>query len=652
MVGSTFKFSAETTEFNKAVEAMPRKVKQAADKIEKNAKSMSGAFGGLGSLLAGGAIVSGLQNILSKMDDIGDMAKRFGVSAVAIQKVGNAAEMVGTNIDSVARTMNKAGVAANKAAREGGALAEAFARVDIDPAKFAAADLEERVKMVAAAQRAANGDAQKMADLYEVVGVKASNIDFSALAEEMMNVNAASEQTVEILGKANDRLTTMKENAFLVGANLMAGASDFFERVGSAMSGAGFNSINELNDQELEQRAKARLQARGELLPSDSSPSIGGQILNNLVDTAFPGGSVARRLFFGEKGATAGNVSVGLNDAENKRRIDAEKERLRQMEAGKKPAATEDDGETAVKNTAEEAKFKQYILDLELQIKEAQAAGDSQKAESIGRLKDWTEAAIKYEGDLDMATRDVNASLKERLRLKEAEIAKQQESIEAELQYAETMAFGTDEAKSKAEWMKIYNEQMARGATQDQARRAANAGTYKEPKQSATSTGGGSIGPSQAAQATTEERIAAMRGEARGAAASAAAQRFQNAGQFRSAVRAQDRAQRQMKKAMEKARVKDLLKTLYGTSNMGEAYQKYKESEGRLLDLRMSEKDFAEDIKKSAMTPEEEMRAEEEAKKKAGKDGKEGGKSSDPMQTVTDIYQLLTERLPIHVLAA
>lgn len=643
MVGSTFKFSAETTEFNKAVEAMPRKVKQAADKIEKNANSMTGAFRGLGSLLAGGAIVSGLQNILSKMDDIGDMAKRFGVSAVAIQKVGNAAEMVGTNIDSVARTMNKAGVAANKAAREGGALAEAFARVDIDPAKFAAADLEERVKMVAAAQRAANGDAQKMADLYEVVGVKASNIDFSALAEEMMNVNAASEQTVEILGKANDKLTAMKQNALVVGANLLAGASDFFERIGGIVSGVGPKTVAEMNDEELAQRAKAKLQREGKLLPDDSTKKI-------TTMRTYPQGAGMAAIPAQEIPVT--EMVPGPNALENKRRIDAEKERLRQMEAGKKPAATEDDGETAVKNTAEEAKFKQYILDLELQIKEAQAAGDSQKAESIGRLKDWTEAAIKYEGDLDMATRDVNASLKDRLRLKEGEIAKQQESIEAELQYAEAMAFGTDEAKRKAEWMKIYNEQMAREATEDQARRAANAGTYKEPKQSATSTGGGSIGSSQAAQATTEERIAAMRGEARGAAASAAAQRFQNAGQFRSAVRAQDRAQRQMERAMENARVKDLLKSEYGTSNMGEAYQKYKENEGRKLQGRMSEKDFAEDIKKSARTPEERMRAEEEAKKKAGKDGKEGGKSSDPMQTVTDIYQLLTERLPIHVLAA
>lgn len=625
-----FDVSANTAKF----EADMGRVKNVAS---GSANAVGSAFRGLGSLLAGGTIVSGLQNILSKMDDIGDMAKRFGVSAVAIQKVGNAAEMVGTNIDSVARTMNKAGVAANKAAREGGALAEAFARVDIDPAKFAAADLEERVKMVAAAQRTANGDAQKMADLYEVVGVKASNIDFSALAEEMMNVNAASEQTVEILGKANDRLTAMKQNAFLVGANLMAGASDFFERVGGIMSGVGPKTVAEMNDEELAQRAKANLQREGKLLPDDSTKKT-------TTMRTYPQNA-------GMVGVPVQDIPVtemvpGPNALENKRRIDAEKERLRQMEAGKKPVATEDKGETAVKNTAEEAKFKQYILDLELQIKEAQAAGDSQKAESIGRLKDWTEAAIKYEGDLDMATRDVNASLKERLRLKEAEIAKQQQSIEAELQYAETMAFGTDEAKSKAEWMKIYNEQMARGATEDQARRAANAGTYKEQTTQSHQTSGAmpdNLSPSPnfgAAQKKIGENmgrrdtsgylfgnaqsgdairsVELMRGEAAAQKYEAKAQKYEAKGQFDQAYNARVQANRIREDAQRRAK-------------MAEQFRE------------------GPSFEDSARTPAEKI---EQERRIAQSEKSDSAGQSDPAKLVSDIYKLLTERLPVKVLGA
>lgn len=144
---------------------------------------------------------------------------------------------------------------------------------------------------------------------------------------------------------------------------------------------------------------------------------------------------------------------------------------------------------------------------------------------------------------------------------------------------------------------------------------------------------------------TIEERIAAMRGAARSAAATAAAGRFEAAGQFRSAVRAQNRAQRNIDKAMESARVKDIL----GGKNMGEAYQDYVKTTG--MD-RMSRQEFEKSIRDQAKTPEERARAEEEAKNKSGKQGKEGGKSADPMQTVTDIYKLLTERLPIRVLAA
>jgi hypothetical protein len=150
---------------------------------------------------------------------------------------------------------------------------------------------------------------------------------------------------------------------------------------------------------------------------------------------------------------------------------------------------------------------------------------------------------------------------------------------------------------------------------------------------------------SQKEQQSIEERIGAMRGAARSAAASAAAERFEAAGQFRSAARAQDRAQRRVDRAMESARVKDIL----GGKNMGEAYKEYQSQTG--MD-RMDRQEFEKSIREQAKSPEERARAEEEAKKKGGKEGKEGGKSADPQQVVTDIYKLLTERLPIRVLAA
>lgn len=264
------------------------------------------AFSGLGGLLAGGAIVAGLQGVLRKMDDISDRAKRFGVSAEEIQRVGNAADIVGTNFDAVARAINRTGVAANKAAREGGSVAEAFSRVNLDPAAFAAASLEERIQMIGKAQQAANGDAQKMSDLFEVIGVKASNINFTELLAEMKQVNAASNETVETLAEANDRLEKAGQFATVFGANLINGISKAAERLGSFLGGAGLKTIQELEKEAARKNAETRLRAQGALLPDD------------IV--------ARRRMISTPVGPVPGGLEsfVGPNAQENARRIDAE----------------------------------------------------------------------------------------------------------------------------------------------------------------------------------------------------------------------------------------------------------------------------------------------------------------------------------------
>lgn len=202
--GIKFDVSADTAKFDADMARVGNVASRASDKVKQ-------AFSGLGGLLAGGAIIGGMTGLLKKMDDISDGARRIGISAEEFQKIGNAADLVGTSVEAVNRAMIRAGVAANKAAREGGDMAEAFARASLDPAKFAAAGLEERIKMVAEAQRAANGDARQMSELFEAIGVKAAGIDFSALAQEMGNVNAASNETVEALARANDELDKAKQ---------------------------------------------------------------------------------------------------------------------------------------------------------------------------------------------------------------------------------------------------------------------------------------------------------------------------------------------------------------------------------------------------------------------------------------------------------
>lgn len=463
-----FNVSANTAQFQSGMREVDNVAKGTAAGIKS-------AFAGVGSLLAGGAIVSGIQNILSKMDNVSDAAKRLGASSEDIQRVGNAAQIVGTDMDAVARSMNRMGVQANKAAREGGSIAEAFERVNIDPAAFAAAGLADRIRMVAKAQQEANGDATKMAELFEVVGVRAANINFAELVSEMGNVNVVADATVQALADANDQLDKMKQNATIFGANLLkALVIEPAERLGNIMAGGVGQTNAEIDAEQMRANAQARLRQRGELLPDDSTTK---------KVSKFVGGPVP---------ATVEESVPGPNAEENVRRINAELEKMKaELEAAKAPTVAISDeldkqGSKAEKRNEQQRELKQ----LALEIREAEAAGNETLAANLREYEALIKASIEYEGDLEMAARDVNAAHKERLRLQEQALQKSIAQIEKEVELAETMAFGTDEAKKKAEWMKTYDSVLEKTGRDDLARRAANAETA-EPERGASSGGGG-----------------------------------------------------------------------------------------------------------------------------------------------------------------
>ena len=360
--------------------------------VDATAKSTAAgikqAFSGVGSLLAGGAVVGAMTGLLKKMDDISDGARRIGISAEEFQKIGNAADLVGTSVETVSKAMIRAGVAANKAAREGGEMAEAFARASLDPAKFAAADLEERIKMVAEAQRAANGDARQMSELFEAIGVKAAGIDFSALAEEMGNVNAASSETVEALAKANDELDKAKQNATIFGATLLkALVIDPAERFGSFLGGAGFKTIRELEEIELRAQAIAQLTNEG---------LLGGNDAENARLIAERMEEIQSKLK-GNKDLT-GLINEDLDTA-NK----LEKEKTSQLERQQRLLEQQ------------EAKRKEAIKDAQFEVEliEAKLRGDKARVDALEEQRDF-ERALDQTGSFETAANVAAAKSAER----------------------------------------------------------------------------------------------------------------------------------------------------------------------------------------------------------------------------------------------
>jgi hypothetical protein len=598
--GIKFDVSANTAKF----EADMGRVKNSAS---TTAGAIGKAFSGLGGLFAGGALVAGLTGLLRKMDDISDGARRIGISSTEFQKIGNAANLVGTSVEAVNKAMIRAGVAANKAAREGGTMADAFARANLDPAKFAAAGLEERIKMVAKAQQAANGDAQKMSNLFEAIGIKAAGIDFSALAEEMGNVNAASNETVEALARANDELDKAKQNATIFGANLVKGITDAAERFGSMLGGGAAQTSAEMDEQIARDNAIAALRNRGELLPDDST------LRKKAIPT--PAGPV-----YG-----AEELIAGPNAQENARRINAEMEKMRQeAEASKKAMQGFVD---ELEQAAPEADKTTKQLERQAQLLEEANTKRRKAYETEVALTDARLAGNKALEESILQAQDFNQVLEET------------DSFETAANVTATRS-----SARKAE------EQVAGG-------------------QGGGSGGlGPSVSGAPMSQ---NMRVAELRGAARQSVRDQRASQLAANGMFRSAIRAQDAGQRAYDRAMDSANLRDLASQYdfagREAGNVGEALSSFRDQHGMdyLDKLRETPgydrnkgemENFKNYLRESAKTPEERRQEEEEARNKArapGGGGDSGGQNQEQGTggQLDRIISIMEERLPIRVLA-
>jgi len=175
-------------------------------------KSFAGAGAGMSKAFAaiGGSMA--LRGFASEMGAIDDMAKRLGVSAESVQRVGNAAQLAGTDIDVVAKLMTKLTIASTDSA-------EKFEDLGISAAAFANADLEGQVLMLAKAYEEANGDQGKMIKLMDLLGARGQQIlpllsqGYADLAEQIGEVVVVSNDAVKAAADFDDQIDSAIMNA-------------------------------------------------------------------------------------------------------------------------------------------------------------------------------------------------------------------------------------------------------------------------------------------------------------------------------------------------------------------------------------------------------------------------------------------------------
>jgi hypothetical protein len=399
-VDSSIKFnvSANTAQFQSGM-------RQVSTVAKGTAAGIKSAFAGVGTMLVGGAIVSGLKSLMNDFDRVGKLATRFDTSAESIQRVSVAAQVAGTDVEAVANAMTKAGIAASKAVESGGQMAELFQRAGISARDFAAANVDEKLLMIAEAYRAAGSDAIKTNAIIEIMGSRAganlipliSNLE--SLKAEMAGVAVATDETVRRIEAANDAMTRSGNTIKVYFAEALGFYTQTAERIGSLMAGVGPQTIAEMERAQELANAANRLAKENKLILDESGKPV-----------AAPTG------FFENFGQTKEFLE---QRKENERRIAEEADRFKkeQKEATKATKELGQASEEVAKKMTGQREQRSKILELGLQIKEAEAAGNEALAEKLRYQEDVEQGILKYKDAEDaygMAVREANAELAKR----------------------------------------------------------------------------------------------------------------------------------------------------------------------------------------------------------------------------------------------
>jgi hypothetical protein len=546
------------------------------------ARAVSTAFSQIGGLLAGGAVVAGLQGVLDKFGRIQDLAERFGTSAESIQRVGNAAKLAGADMEMVARVMTKMGVSASNAADNGGEMGDKFAKAGISAREFASAQLDQKLVMVAQALQAAGGDASKTNAILALLGTRGadlvpllSNVD--ALKKALADTAVVADKSVKDIARADDALVQLKNNLLVGGVGSVLTTKDAIESAAkgtldwrqalATLTKTFADNVGEMGPQgaAIMAVAAATKQAGEEAQEAaDKNAQAGASTQQSLEDTA-------------EAWKVLADAPAGYEDAALKAHEAAMKAATKEREELEKLNRAYED--------AQQSKAQSFAArDRELMIRDMELAGDP--AAAALRAADAADAA----------------------------------------------GFGGMDQLSQEQRAKFIEQELAKNA------------------QTVTGGGGGGGGSALATPSAflTGEQL---RAEAEKAGAMGRARQQLASGNFRSAGNTISGAEARAAERMANSANMDAALGEFGSrEGLNSALEDF--NAGRSLMDRMSPQEFA-NMRADMQKPEAQRKAEEEETKRGGKSRGPAPSPMDPTQTKLDtVIKLMTERLPIRVLAA
>lgn len=202
------KVAAETS----ALSAGLAQAKNLVDDFKHSAvHSIKEVAAGFVAMFAAEKIIEYFKEVSEEMDRVQKLALRFGESAESIQRVGEAAKLSGSDMETVSKAMVKVNSNAIEAIKGSGELGDSFNTLGINAKEFVDMPMEEKLLKLAEGYSEGTGSAEKMAAIMKVLGKGSTELIpmLSGGAEELKklfeNATVASQATVDSLAETQEK---------------------------------------------------------------------------------------------------------------------------------------------------------------------------------------------------------------------------------------------------------------------------------------------------------------------------------------------------------------------------------------------------------------------------------------------------------------
>ncbi len=418
----------------------------------------------IANVFTGAALIEGVKELMDELDRVKDLSVRFGESAESIQRVDEAAKIAGSDIEIVAKSIGKVSLAALKAARDGGPMADAFKSVGINVQEFIEAPLEKKLLMLSEAYQKASNSTEGLARMQELLGKGAGEL-IPLIAEGPEKLQASfdeahvsAQNVVDAVDEFNDTLTKMKGYA----ASTFGFIIQLFMSVGKTVGGIigtiigafevmfntqvrGWSLVGDAAKAAMTGNLKGVKDALSEL------PSVFAQGIKDLND-AIDGGSVstyqdvrdvwtAKPAFTGPKGSLSAEQQTAAEEAkdaaEEQAKLDekmAEETKKRDEDiASLKQKIADAERERLLASMTVEERINELIKERAALMEDAGHAEDDKQALEdqleIARINQEIDRSKKEQASEDQKKAEDLASAQEKLA--EAQKRNQYESLKS-----------------------------------------------------------------------------------------------------------------------------------------------------------------------------------------------------------------------------